>query len=60
MDPSAAARAVELLAVQTVIPIHFGTFPILAGTPEALRTELGRLGLDSVRVVTPEPGVPIS
>ncbi len=40
MDPAAAARAVELLGVTTVVPIHYGTFPVLAGTPEQLREEL--------------------
>jgi L-ascorbate metabolism protein UlaG (beta-lactamase superfamily) len=36
MDPEAAALAVELLGVRDVLPIHWGTFPILAGTPERL------------------------
>lgn len=36
MDPPAAALAVELLGVKDVLPIHWGTFPILAGTPKAL------------------------
>jgi L-ascorbate metabolism protein UlaG (beta-lactamase superfamily) len=36
MGPEAAARAVELLGVADVLPIHWGTFPILAGTPAAL------------------------
>ncbi len=56
MDPPAAARAVELLGVAAVVPIHYGTFPILAGTPEQLREELERLGLGDVRVIAPEPG----
>jgi L-ascorbate metabolism protein UlaG (beta-lactamase superfamily) len=33
IDPVAAAYAVELLGVDAVAPIHYGTFPILAGTP---------------------------
>ena len=37
MGPIGAARAARLLGVATVVPIHFGTFPILAGTPEQLR-----------------------
>ena len=56
MDPIAAARAVELLGVSTVVPIHYGTFPILAGTPDELREELERIGLDDVTVLAPEPG----
>ncbi len=56
MDPRAAARAVELLGVTTVVPIHYGTFPVLAGTPDELRDELRHLGLGDVVVLDPEPG----
>jgi len=56
MGPREAAAAVELLGVSTVVPIHYGTFPILAGTPDALRRELDARGLGSVRVVAPERG----
>ena len=56
MGPRAAARAVGLLGVTTVVPIHYGTFPALAGTPDELRTELARTGLGSVRLLAPEPG----
>ncbi len=41
MDPTAAARAVRMLGLKTVVPIHWGTFPVLAGTPEGLDKELG-------------------
>jgi L-ascorbate metabolism protein UlaG (beta-lactamase superfamily) len=40
MGPLEAAKAVELLQVKTLIPMHFGTFPLLTGTPEALREKL--------------------
>jgi L-ascorbate metabolism protein UlaG (beta-lactamase superfamily) len=40
MGPEGAAFAAKLLKVKTVIPMHFGTFPVLTGTPEALRTAL--------------------
>ena len=56
MDPAAAARAVELLGVTTVVPIHYGTFPVLVGTPDQLRDELEGLGLGDVRVLAPERG----
>jgi L-ascorbate metabolism protein UlaG (beta-lactamase superfamily) len=56
MDPAAAARATELLGVATVVPIHWGTFPVLAGDPVQLREELRHLGLADVRVLDPEPG----
>ena len=56
MDPRGAALAVELLGVTDVMPIHYGTFPILAGTPDQLRAELSTRGLGSVEVHAPEPG----
>ena len=56
MDPRAAARAVELLGCAVVVPIHYGTFPVLTGTPDVLREELEHLGLGDVEVLSPEPG----
>ena len=56
MDPRAAALAVELLGVKDVVPIHYGTFPILAGTPDQLRHELSKRGLGDVAVHAPQPG----
>jgi L-ascorbate metabolism protein UlaG (beta-lactamase superfamily) len=50
MGPSDAARAAELVGARTVIPVHYGTFPILAGTPDALAAET------SAQVVGLEPG----
>ena len=37
MSPREAAYALRLLGVQAVVPMHFGTFPVLAGTPDALK-----------------------
>jgi L-ascorbate metabolism protein UlaG (beta-lactamase superfamily) len=37
MDPVAAARACEFLGVRQVVPMHWGTFPLLTGTPAALK-----------------------
>ena len=37
MSPREAALAIRLLGVRHVVPMHFGTFPILTGTPEKLR-----------------------
>ena len=59
MGPREAARAVELLGVREVLPLHYGTFPILAGTPAELRTELAARGLGDVVVHEPEPGATI-
>lgn len=37
MDPREAALACELLGAKRVVPCHYGTFPLLAGTPDELR-----------------------
>jgi L-ascorbate metabolism protein UlaG (beta-lactamase superfamily) len=37
MGPEDAARAAELLAVRQIVPMHWGTFPLLTGTPDDLR-----------------------
>jgi len=52
MAPREAAVAVELLGVRRAIPCHYGTFPLLAGTPDEWR-EL--LTVDC-EIVAPEPG----
>ncbi len=36
MDPRQAAYAAELLQPKVIIPMHFGTFPVLKGTPSEL------------------------
>jgi L-ascorbate metabolism protein UlaG (beta-lactamase superfamily) len=51
MSPKEAAVALELLAVGTCIPCHYGTFPVLRGTPDELR-QLA----PNVNIVAPEPG----
>ena len=55
MDPDQAARACRLLGVRRVIPIHWGTFPILAGTPDALAAALREHGAPT-EVVALAPG----
>ena len=37
MGPREAAVALELLGVRRCIPCHYGTFPLLRGTPDELR-----------------------
>jgi L-ascorbate metabolism protein UlaG (beta-lactamase superfamily) len=39
MGPRDAAYAIRFLGVKHVIPMHYATFPVLTGTPEALRSE---------------------
>jgi L-ascorbate metabolism protein UlaG (beta-lactamase superfamily) len=55
MDPQQAARACRYLGVRRVVPIHWGTFPALTGTPEKLRQALGDLGINT-EVVALAPG----
>ena len=58
MGPREAAHAVGLLGVREVIPIHWGTFPILAGTPGDLEAALADRGLADVNVHALDRGVP--
>lgn len=44
MDPAGAALAAELLGVSWVLPVHWGTFPILAGTPAQLAAAIAARG----------------
>ena len=55
MDPRQAGRAARLIGAPTVVPIHYGTFPLLAGTPDELRAEVG----DDIEVVTLDSCVPM-
>jgi L-ascorbate metabolism protein UlaG (beta-lactamase superfamily) len=41
MGPEQAAKACELLGISHVVPMHYGTFPALTGTPARLRELLG-------------------
>ena len=52
MGPREAALAVRFLESRLVLPLHFGTFPPLVGTPE----ELAALVEDTVQVVSWKPG----
>ncbi len=51
MGPEQAALALELIGARRCVPGHYGTFPLLTGTPEELR----RLA-PGVEVIAPEPG----
>ena len=37
MDPKEAAVALELLGTTRCVPCHYGTFPVLTGTPQELK-----------------------
>lgn len=55
MGPHEAAHAARLLEVKQVIPMHYGTFPALTGTPEELASKLQK---DGIQVLTLEKGKP--
>jgi len=54
MSPREAAYACNLLKPKTVIPMHFGTFPVLTGTPRALQKLV-----PGIEVVELKPGASI-
>jgi L-ascorbate metabolism protein UlaG (beta-lactamase superfamily) len=53
MGPQQAAKACELLGVKQVVPMHYGTFPALTGTPAKLRALVEPKG---VQVLELKPG----
>ena len=46
MGPEAAARAAGMLGVRQVVPMHFGTFPVLTGTPDRLKKLVEPMSVD--------------
>src|SRR5215472_8150838 len=57
MGPREAAHACRLLEPKTVIPMHFGTFPLLTGTPADFEKRIQNLG---VELKTMKPGETLS
>lgn len=55
MDPDQAARACRYLGVRKVVPIHWGTFPALTGTPKQLEQALSDQGVNCETVIL-QPG----
>ena len=56
MSPKEAAYAADLLDATTIVPMHYGTFPVLTGTPDELRALLD----DEVEIVSVQPGETLS
>lgn len=54
MGPRSAAEALRLLGVKQVVPMHYGTFPVLTGRPADLRKEAA--DIDGLEVFDIEPG----
>ena len=48
MDPREAGLACELLGVNRVLPCHYGTFPLLAGTPDELRQHAPNVQVEAI------------
>jgi L-ascorbate metabolism protein UlaG (beta-lactamase superfamily) len=59
MDPRQAAYALKLIRSPFAIPSHFGTFPILSGTPDALVAACKEFGVDT-QVIALKPGESVS
>jgi L-ascorbate metabolism protein UlaG (beta-lactamase superfamily) len=53
MGPQAAALAARMLGVRQVVPMHYGTFPVLTGTPDQLKKLVDPHGID---VLVLKPG----
>jgi L-ascorbate metabolism protein UlaG (beta-lactamase superfamily) len=53
MGPKTAAMAAKYLLLKAVLPLHYGTFPVLTGTPEELATWLDG---DTIEVIRVKPG----
>jgi L-ascorbate metabolism protein UlaG (beta-lactamase superfamily) len=47
MGPRQAAYAARLIRASEIVPGHYGTFPLLTGTPDGLRRELARIGVSA-------------
>ncbi len=52
MNPKEAAKAAAILEVKIAIPIHFGTFPLLTGTPKEFTSECKEVNV-LAEVLTP-------
>lgn len=53
MGPDTAAMAARWLGVKQVVPMHWGTFPLLTGTPEQLKQHLAG---SAIQVLELKPG----
>jgi L-ascorbate metabolism protein UlaG (beta-lactamase superfamily) len=51
MGPDDAARAVEFIEPEVVVPIHYNTWPLIAQDPEVFRAKVG--GTARVEIVAP-------
>jgi L-ascorbate metabolism protein UlaG (beta-lactamase superfamily) len=54
MGPDTAAIAAKWLGVKQVVPMHWGTFPLLTGTPSALKAALAGTGIEVLELAAGE------
>lgn len=52
MGPTDAAAAAKRLKAGAILPIHWGTFPALAGTPDELRKHIGDIAVVDAEIGT--------
>lgn len=53
MGPEGAALAARMLGVRQIVPMHYGTFPVLTGTPDRLKQLVEP---DGIEVLVLKPG----
>jgi L-ascorbate metabolism protein UlaG (beta-lactamase superfamily) len=53
MGPEGASIAARLLGIRQIVPMHYGTFPVLTGTPERLKELVSPHGIE---VLVLKPG----
>ncbi len=58
MGPMQAAMACRLIRSPKIVAMHYGTFPALTGTPEALKARIS--DLSGVEILAPKPGLTIN
>ncbi len=56
MGHEEAAHAAALLDARYAVPMHYGTMPVLTGSPETFRDLVEKYTSGKTRVIIPEPG----
>lgn len=56
MGPKEAAMSIEMLKPDVAIPMHYGTFPPLTGTPEEFGKHINQLCGSATKMIAPDPG----
>ncbi|MEX0686634.1 MAG: metal-dependent hydrolase [Balneolales bacterium] len=56
MSPEEASYSCKLLRPKVAVPIHYGTFPVLTGSPELFKQITEERSKGKTQVVIPKPG----